>query len=84
MADGAKSSRIQASRCFEDRKRVASSANLHAPRPFLSSVSRGASGCFDGAVGLMAFPLEIHEIQKVTGRPRIAQRAVMRLEFDPV
>jgi hypothetical protein len=26
------------------------------------------SGCFIGAVGLAAFPLEIHEIQKVTSR----------------
>jgi hypothetical protein len=42
------------------------------------------SGCFIGAVGLAALPLEIHEIQKVISRPRIAQRTVMRLEFDPV
>jgi hypothetical protein len=42
------------------------------------------SGRFIGAVGLAAFPLKIHEVQKVTSRPRIAQRTVMRLEFDPV
>ena len=34
--------------------------------------------------GLADFTLEIHQIQKVTSRPRIAQRSVMRLEFDPV
>ena len=34
--------------------------------------------------GLADFTIEIHQIQKVTSRPRIAQRAVMRLEFDPV
>jgi hypothetical protein len=56
---------------------------MHPVLPF-SLVSRGASSSFDGAVGLTAFTLKIHEIQKVTGRPRIAQRAVMRLEFDPV
>jgi hypothetical protein len=42
------------------------------------------SGRFIGAVGLAAFTLEIHQIQKVTIRPRIAQRTVMRLELDSV
>ena len=42
------------------------------------------SGRIIGAVGLAAFTPEIHEVQKVTSRPRIAQRTVMRLEFDPV
>jgi hypothetical protein len=42
------------------------------------------SGRFIGAIGLAAFTLEIHEIQKVTSRSRIAQRTVMRLEFDSV
>ena len=42
------------------------------------------SGSFIGAVGLGAFPLEVHQVQEVTGRPRIAQRTVMRLEFDSV
>jgi len=42
------------------------------------------SGSFIGAVGLGAFPLEVHQVQEVAGRPRIAQRTVMRLEFDPV
>jgi hypothetical protein len=56
---------------------------IHPVLPFYS-VSRSVSGCFDGPVGLTPFPLKTHEIQEVTGRPRIAQRAVMRLEFDPV
>jgi hypothetical protein len=29
------------------------------------------SGRFIGAVGLAAFPLEVHHVQKVTGRPRM-------------
>lgn len=45
---------------------------------------RSASGCFDVKLGLGAVPLEIHQVQKVAGRPRIAQRPVMRLESDPV
>ena len=46
--------------------------------------SGSLSGGFIGAVGRGLFPLEIHEIQQVAGRPCIAQRAVMRLEFDSV
>ena len=42
------------------------------------------SGSFIGAVGLGAFPLEVHQVQEVAGRPRIAQRTVVRLEFDTV
>jgi len=40
------------------------------------------SGRFIGAVGLAAFTLEIHEVQKVTSRPRIAQRTV-RIQIRP-
>jgi hypothetical protein len=43
-----------------------------------------SSGCFIGAGGQADLTLEIHEIQEVPGRPRIAQRTVMRLEFDPI
>jgi hypothetical protein len=39
---------------------------------------------FIDAVGLAAFTVEIHQIQKVTSRPRIARRTVMRLELDSV
>jgi uncharacterized protein DUF6496 len=77
-------SRIQVSRCIDDPSASPIARTcMHPVLPF-SSVSMGASGCFDGAVGLTAFTLKIHEIQKVTGRRRIAQRAVMRLEFDSV
>jgi AraC-like DNA-binding protein len=41
-------------------------------------------GRFIGAVGLAAFAREVHQVRKVTARPRIAKRSVMRLKFDPV
>src|SRR4029077_4772729 len=52
-------------------------------RPELAS-ARTPSGRFLGAVGRATFPLEVHEVQQVACRPRIAQRTVVRLEFDTV
>ncbi len=49
----------------------------------LASAGR-RSGRFLGAVGRATFSLEVHEVQQVACRPRIAQRAVVRLEFDTV
>src|SRR5258705_13948991 len=45
---------------------------------------RRRSGRFLGAVGRATFPLEVHEVQQVACCPRIAQRTVVRLEFDTV